>query len=319
MRILLPLLLIGLASCATTPQGEAVARPSVVHLRFDWSPGDEAKVRAYRMATDVSPRGRFVDEARMNYRLRVEREGEAIHLRWDAPAVETLPERWIPRTVEMVALELGQADFVVSSVGNFVGLTAPLEAQSRVAAWAVETIPRSPPPPGVHNRLVELFAEDALAKRTADFWVGLVDVWNGGAMELGASYSARDEIRVGGLGGIPVRMDVRIAAREWVACRPGDAEASCVRLELWAEPAEEQRPLLMEFTSKFFTSDPDRELVIEHAIEVIAEPSGLRPHAMRARERVEIPLAGGGTILIADERRLEFDWRPAAALEPRED
>lgn len=317
MRSLLPLLLLALTTCATTPGLESAApRPSEVRPRFDWAAGGEAQVRAHRVATDVSPKGRFVDEAKLSYRLRVSESDEGVLLRWDQAEVEALPERWIPRTAEMVATEIGQADFLVSRLGNFAGLSAPAEAQSRVAAWAVRTIPKEPAPSGVHARLVALFSEDALAQRTADFWLSLVDVWNGGAMELGAPYRAKDTLRVAGLGGIPVMMDVEIRAREWVACGPGDRAASCVRLELSARPAAEQRPLLMEFTANFFDADPDRELTVEHDVEVITEPRGLRPHALRARERVEIPLASGEAVVIADERRLVFDWATAPALEP---
>src|SRR5690606_17937357 len=98
----------------------------------------------------------------------------------------------IPRTVEMVATEIGQADFHVNGVGNFEGLSAPAEAQARVASWAVDVIPRDPAPHGAHNRLVELFSEPALTKRTAEFWSSLVDLWNGGDMEIGETYTARD-------------------------------------------------------------------------------------------------------------------------------
>lgn len=308
MKALLATILLGLTACATVPRAES--DPPTVRLQFDWAPGSEANVRAVRTAVDESPRGRFVDETTMQYRLRVDGSGEGVLLRWADPEVESLPQRWIPRTVEMVALEIGQVDFQVNRLGNFVEVREPIEAQTRVAGWAAHTLPRDPRPPGVHARLIELFSEDAIARRTEAFWGHLVGVWNGGTMEFGRSYTARDEVRVPGLGGIPVHMEVQIAARSWVPCEEGDRDAACVRLALTARPAEEQRPLLMEFSSAFFAADPSRELRIEHDVEVVTDPRNLRPRAMRATELVEIPLAGGETILIEDERLLVFDWAP---------
>lgn len=321
MNLLLVLVLLGLSACAASPRAESgpVSGPTTVRLHFDWASGSEAKVRAHRTATDVSPRGRFVDEASLRYHLRVDRDGEGVLLRWADAEVESLPGRWIPRTVEMVAMEIGQADFRVSSLGTFEALREPSEAQTKVAAWAAGALPRDPRPPGVHARLIELFSEEAIAKRAALFWSQMVGVWNGGTMELGESYTARDEVRVAGLGGIPVEMEVRISAREWVPCPDGGRTSPCIRLELSARPTDEQRPLLMEFTSNFFAADPERELRIEHGVEVVTDPRDLRPRSLRTQELVEIPLAGGERILIEDERRLLFEWTSAPALEPGED
>gem|GEM_PF-2352434 len=286
---------------------------------FDWSPGGEAVVEAFRTATDVSPRGRYVDEAKITYRLKVEEEGDGLRLIWDRAAIETLPQRWIPRTVEMVAVELGQADFRVNSRGNFVELTEPLAAQARVASWATRTFAERSPSPAVHGRLADVLSEEAIARRMASFWGGLVGYWNGGSLELGRTYTAWDEIRVAGLGGIPVHMEVRATAQKWVPCGEDDPDQDCVELHLEARPAEDQIPLLQEFATAFFASDPARELRVEHDVVVITEPLGLRPRSMLQREVVEIPLAGGESILIADERILDFRWTTAEAREPRVD
>lgn len=316
MNRLLLLVLLGLSACAASPRAEAGPGPSTVRLRFDWAPGSGATVRAHRTAVDVSPRGHFVDEADVRLRFRVEGVGDGVVVRWEEAEVESLPGRWIPRTVEMVAVEVGQADFQVGPHGTFVQVRAPSETQARVAAWAARTLPREPRPPGAHARLIELFTEDAIAKRTALFWNHLVGVWNGGTMEIGEVYSARDEVRVPGLGGIPVEMEVRVSAREWVPCKKGERGASCIRLVLTAMPAEEQRPLLLEFTSNFFAADPEKELQILHEVEVVTDPRDLRPRLLHARELVDIPLAQGEHIRIEDERRLEFAWASPPAFEP---
>lgn len=318
MKIRLAVLLSLLASCASTAPVAAPTepRPQTVHLEFDWSSGTEARVEAMRTATDVSPRGRFVDEARISYRLQVRGDGEGVRVVWDQASVEALPQRWIPRTVEMVAVEIGQADFRVSPVGSFLEVTEPSAAQARVASWATDALPGKTPPPGVHGRLADLFSEESISARMARFWGALVGYWNGGSLEIGRPYTARDEIRVAGLGGIPVHMDVEISARGWVSCGEGEGGAECIELELVARPAEDQRPLLHEFTTAFFASDPARELRIEHGVVVVTEPKGLRPRSMRALEVVEIPLAGGESILISDERSLRFRWAPSDAREP---
>jgi len=321
MKLRLPLVLLVLSACAARGPAVSPTRhpPDVVRLVFDWPADGEAYVEAHRTATDVSPRGRYVDEARITYRLKVMDEGDGVRLVWDHASVQSLPRRWIPRTVEMVAVELGQADFRVNSRGNFVELTEPLAAQARVASWATRTFAERSPSPAVHGRLADVLSEEAIARRMASFWGGLVGYWNGGSLELGRTYTAWDEIRVAGLGGIPVHMEVRATAQKWVPCGEDDPDQDCVELHLEARPAEDQIPLLQEFATAFFASDPARELRVEHDVVVITEPLGLRPRSMRQREVVEIPLAGGESILIADERILDFRWTTAEAREPRVD
>lgn len=298
-----------LAACASAPVLPTETESSV-RLRFDWKEEGDASVRVLRSTTDISPRGHYLDQVRMSYRLQSRRgDDEAIRVSWSDLTIDLLPQRWIPRTMEMVALEVGQADFTVSGSGNFVGISEPAATQAQVASWVAQLLAREAPPQGVQSRLVELFSEEAIAHRTANFWDDLVGVWSGGVLEVGRTYAARDTIAVEGLGGIPVEMEVEVHFAGWVACDPKDrGPPACVRLELFAQPAPEQRPLLMQFTSALFPSDPDKEVRIEHGLELVTEPDGLRPRWMRSFRVVEIPLQGTEPIVIADERDLFFDW-----------
>lgn len=308
--VALPLVLpLVLAACATAPVAPTEKEGSV-HLRFDWDDRSAASVQVLRTTTDISPRGHYTDRARMSYRLHSQRgDDREVRVSWKDLTVDSLPQRWIPRTFEMVALEVGQADFDVTAQGNFARVSEPAAAQSQVAAWVAKALASEIPAQGMHSRLAELFSEEAITTRTANFWGELVGLWSGGVLELGRTYAARDVIAVEGLGGIPVEMEVEIAFAGWVPCAPEErGPPVCVRLELFASPAPEQRPLLMQFTSALFPSDPDREVRIEHGIELVTEPAGLRPRWMRSFHVVEIPLRGAEPIVIADERNLVFKW-----------
>lgn len=307
----LPLLLL-FTSCATTAPVVVGSGPleESVELRFGWEPGSRATVEVMRSTLDASPRGRFLDETRMRYRLESEEAESGIRLVQKDLTVEILPSRWIPRTVEMVVLEVAQPSFTVNGWGNFLGVDDPAAAQIRVAHWMGKHLAEVENP-RMRTRLLDLFSEEAMAERTSGMWRDLVGIWSGGTMEVGRSYHARDTISVEGLGGIPVEMVVEVTLLGRVPCGDGEEEGACVHLVLTASPAPEQRPLLMKFTSALFPSDPEKEVEIEHGMELITEPRGLRPRWMRARRSVRIPLLAGEEVVIAEERQLAFSWSEA--------
>lgn len=297
-----------LGACASAPIVPQ-EREDVVDLRFQWEPGATASVRSLRTTTDISPRGHYQDQVRSRYRLSSEREGERTRLVWEDLQIDLLPSRWIPRTVEMVALEIGKADFLVTDVGTFAEVEEPVAAQARVAKWAAEAAMEDASARRVHARVVELFSEEAIITRTEGFWDELVGIWSGGKMEVGQRYEARDEIAVDGLGGVPLEMVVEFVFHGWVPCAPNERELACVRLTSLATPAPEQRPLLMHMTSMIFDGDTERETRVEQGVELITEPEGLRPRRVRVHRAVEIPLLEGDSIVIADESDLIFEWR----------
>ncbi len=310
-------------------QDEPVAPSDVVTVTFDWQPGMRAQVEARRF--QVRARNGVPDTTvtTMTYRMTVTEHARGRLISYSDFGQPDAGLPAMPGTVDATAIaeRLGSTmpALLVSDAGELIDVTileSVREETRRQLQPLLDSIAELGAELSAELRYLmdQVLSAEFLRAQAEEDWNALVWMWAGEEYEIGAVYELEVEEPSPLFPDRLIPVVYQFALTDRVPCSAADADTSCVRLTMasWPE-ATAVRELLTDVLDRIAGQNLTgvvgyESLEAENWVELVTEPSSLRPHAIEVGQAIEMTGAKIGepteSFMQVRTRSYRFSYEP---------
>lgn len=292
-----------------------------VALSFDWPVGLDAWVTHHRSQVRTVNGETEESAAGLRYRMQVQDHPAGRLVSYDSFGLVGPTDPGDMSTQALVE-QVGafMPGLVVSNSGEVVEIVGIDRLVGLVRSLLGPMLDSLPAQAGsLRQTFDRLLSQEFLAAKSAEDWNALVGLWVEAELELGAVYEleAEEPIPILPDRTLPYLYQFSFTSRS--PCSPSDLDASCVVLEMMSVPDPVAVTELLDAMigdaarAALGSSMVYKELEIENAVRLLAEPAGLIPHRLEVVQtmagEVDVPTEGPASFQQRRFRTLSFEYR----------
>ena len=267
------------------------AEPDVVKLNYAWESGMKGSV-SYRFSrTRTHQQEPVTDTITGSYIFTTSEHPDGLQIDLSDMQTKVESSNDIKKDkIQQLLEKLAQIhpSYIISKEGELLGVIGLEqirdELNQEMKSWFAGEKPE------VHQKMEQILqaflSKEQLMTQLNDDWNREVGQWIGAEFEKGNYYEIEFESTVPALGNITVPTRGKYEYLGRTACNEQDKKERCVKLYYVSgfDPEAAQNIVIALFRQMNTPVPENFSIVMDYALEVITEPSTLRPHSIRERK-----------------------------------